>query len=177
MRFLWMNVALFLRQNRMEAAETQDFKEVWFPGVHADVGGGYREEDGGLWRGPFTWILEEACQAGLAVDPQRLDKVLTKTESSAKPWLDDKHESLTAAWWPAEFIPKLQQVPPVPPSHRRRLHMNRGRPRFIQQGACLHKTTLLRIRETAYAPPNLSKTFLDKVRALPDVPEMLLYEP
>jgi len=164
----------FFRQNRMEPAARQDLKELWFPGVHADVGGGYREEDVGLWRGPFTWILEEAKHAGLLVDPECLHAVLTKTPATPKPWLDPKHESLTLAWWPAEFLPKLQHVPD---SQRRRLRMNLGRHRYIQEGAWLHKSTLLRIRESAYAPPNLSKAFLERVRALPEVPDVLAYDP
>jgi uncharacterized protein (DUF2235 family) len=32
----------------------QDIKQVWFAGVHADVGGGYKEECGGLSKYPLT---------------------------------------------------------------------------------------------------------------------------
>ena len=48
--------------------------------------------------------------------------------------------------------------------------MNRGRYRFIQEDACLHRSTLLRIRALPYAPRNLSSEFLEKVRNLQDVP-------
>jgi uncharacterized protein (DUF2235 family) len=164
----------FFRQNRMEPAAEQDLKELWFPGVHADVGGGYREEEGGLWRAPFTWILEEAEHAGLLVDHERLHAVLNKTPATPKPWTDPQHESLTPAWWPAEFLPKVQQGSP---GRRSRLRMNLGRRRFIQEGACLHKSTLLRIRETAYAPRNMSPEFLLKVRGLAEVPEVMEYVP
>jgi hypothetical protein len=59
----------FFRQNLMELAdEQQKLEQRWFPGVHADVGGGYRESEGGLWRMPFLWVLEEAEKAGLRVD-------------------------------------------------------------------------------------------------------------
>jgi uncharacterized protein (DUF2235 family) len=165
----------FFRQNRMEPADGQNFKELWFPGVHADVGGGYHEKDGSLWRGPFTWILEQAAQADLLVDKNRLEYVLTKQKPvPQKPWLEPKHESLTAAWWPAEFLPKWAYVSQV---NRRRLRVNLGRHRFVQSGALLHKQTLLRIRETDYSPPNLSSTFLAKVRAFSEVPDELCYEP
>lgn len=40
-----------------------DVKQLWFPGVHADVGGGYREC--GLSDGALAWMIEEAKQAGL----------------------------------------------------------------------------------------------------------------
>jgi hypothetical protein len=41
----------------------RDLKQVWFPGVHADVGGGYREC--GLADGALEWMIEEASQCGL----------------------------------------------------------------------------------------------------------------
>jgi uncharacterized protein (DUF2235 family) len=36
----------FFRQNLMQQTGEQDFRELWFPGVHADVGGGYPEAEG-----------------------------------------------------------------------------------------------------------------------------------
>lgn len=97
----------FFRQNLMQPAKDQDFREEWFPGVHSDVGGGYPEKDGGLWRVPFGWILDAAQTAGLLVDQARLQRVLQATPASPSPWNDTKHESLTSLWWPAEFFPKI----------------------------------------------------------------------
>jgi uncharacterized protein (DUF2235 family) len=42
-----------------------DVKQVWFPGVHCDVGGSYPEK--GLSDGALVWMLEEAATLGLAV--------------------------------------------------------------------------------------------------------------
>lgn len=41
-----------------------DCKEIWFPGAHSDVGGGYVQ--GGLSDGALKWMMEEAQAAGLA---------------------------------------------------------------------------------------------------------------
>jgi hypothetical protein len=41
-----------------------DARQVWFPGVHSDVGGGYRET--GLSDGALQWMLNEAERCGLA---------------------------------------------------------------------------------------------------------------
>ncbi|MCD2519173.1 DUF2235 domain-containing protein [Massilia sp. G4R7] len=41
-----------------------DLKQLWFPGVHSDVGGGYREK--GLADGALKWMIDEAKLAGLA---------------------------------------------------------------------------------------------------------------
>ena len=40
-----------------EGAEGR-LKQVWFPGVHSDVGGGYKET--GLSDGALLWMIEEA---------------------------------------------------------------------------------------------------------------------
>jgi len=55
-----------------------DLKEVWFPGVHSDVGGGYAVTD--LSDGALIWMLDESAKAGLCfrdgirvcMDPQPL---------------------------------------------------------------------------------------------------------
>jgi len=165
----------FFRQNLMEPADGQDFQQQWFPGVHSDVGGGYAEQDGGLWRVPFGWILDEARKGGLLVDDQRLKRVLERPPVSPRPWNDRKHESLTWRWWPAEFFPKMVWRPDT---KKRRPDIGRGRYRFIRHGDIMHKSTLLRIRETAdYAPPNLSETFRQRIKGLGTVPDSLPYEP
>jgi uncharacterized protein (DUF2235 family) len=163
----------FFRQNLMHEAEGQDLRELWFPGVHADVGGGYPEKDGGLWRMPFEWILGEGRAAGLLVNEHRLEEVLHRMSPPERPWAEPQHESLTALWWPAEFFPKLRwraglsfRVPDP----------GLGRHRFIQPQALIHQSTLLRIRDTAYAPVSFSAAFLERVRQLQEVPDALPFE-
>ena len=46
--------------------EGQTLEQVWFPGVHSDVGGGYAETD--LSDIALDWMLGEAKAAGLALD-------------------------------------------------------------------------------------------------------------
>lgn len=87
----------------------RDLQQVWFPGVHCDVGGGYPEEESGLSKYALEWMIEEGKAAGLIVDPNKEKEVLGLTIGSkyvpAKP--DAKlHESLTGLWNIAEFIPK-----------------------------------------------------------------------
>lgn len=164
----------FFRQNLMEPTDGQDFQQHWFPGVHCDVGGGYPLKDGGLWRVAFLWILDEARNAGLWVDEPRLQSVLDKPPLSPRPWDDPQHESLTWRWWPAEFSPKMVWRPDL---KKRLPDIGRSRHRFIRPGDVMHKSTLLRIRETTYSPPNLSEAFRERVKALDSVPDSLPYEP
>ena len=46
-------------------AEPQDILQVWFAGVHADIGGGYPEKESGLSKYPLLWMIDEATKCGL----------------------------------------------------------------------------------------------------------------
>jgi uncharacterized protein (DUF2235 family) len=163
----------FFRQNLFEPANGQDCCELWFPGVHADVGGGYPAADGSLWRPPFEWMLNEAKAAGLLVDDERFARVL-RGSNATDPWDDTKHESLSWKWWPAEIFPKMVWRA----GRGKRPELGLGRHRTIDRPVHLHHSALRRIRgATGYAPPNLSEGFRHKVMNLSMVPETLTYTP
>jgi uncharacterized protein (DUF2235 family) len=171
----------FFRQNLIKPADQQDVKQYWFTGVHSDVGGGYSEifssnplVYSGLWRLPFEWLVAEANGMGLVVDAARLQEVLHKTPPTSSPWDDPQHESLTWGWWPAEFFPKMVWNSKL---KKNQLRMGLGRHRLIDPGALIHRSVLLRIRETRYSPPNFGPTFLKKIRELVEVPEVMPFEP
>ena len=50
-------------------AEPQDILQVWFAGVHADIGGGYPEKESGLSKYPLLWMIDEARKCGLQGQP------------------------------------------------------------------------------------------------------------
>lgn len=52
----------------------RDVQQLWFPGVHSDVGGGYRED--GLANGALQWMLAEAKNCGLHLEPKMTDQVV-----------------------------------------------------------------------------------------------------
>jgi uncharacterized protein (DUF2235 family) len=163
----------FFRQNLFERASSQDCRELWFPGVHADVGGGYPGADGSLWRPPFEWMLGEAKAKGLLVEDARLERVL-RGSNAIDPWNDVKHESLHWKWWPAEFFPKMVWRP----GRGKRPELGLWHHRMIDRPIELHRSALLRIRGAkGYAPTNLSASFRQQVMALSDVPETMTYSP
>jgi uncharacterized protein (DUF2235 family) len=87
----------------------KDLKQVWFPGVHCDVGGGYPEAESGLAKIALEWMLEEAETSCLLVDRTRKDEILGRTVSSKYSRPDPNglaHESLKGAWNLAEFAIK-----------------------------------------------------------------------
>lgn len=55
----------------------QTMKQVWFSGMHTDVGGGYREQD--LSDIPLIWMVDEAKNFGLRIYPKH--KVKTHPDS------------------------------------------------------------------------------------------------
>ncbi|KAJ6145548.1 hypothetical protein N7470_009443 [Penicillium chermesinum] len=60
-----------------EDEEEQDIAEVWFPGQHGDVGGGWKlnpEDKWPLSHIPLVWMIREAQHAGLDFDPEKLKR-------------------------------------------------------------------------------------------------------
>jgi len=64
----------------------RDIKQVWFPGVHSDIGGGYAETE--LSDLPFKWMIEEAMEHGLIIR----DGVMEQMKGNAQGLL---HNSVT----------------------------------------------------------------------------------
>jgi hypothetical protein len=57
-----------------EDEENQDIEELWFPGGHADIGGGWENElnETPLSHVPLVWIVHEARKAGLELDEEKM---------------------------------------------------------------------------------------------------------
>ncbi|MCH5644870.1 DUF2235 domain-containing protein [Gordonia sp. ABSL49_1] len=58
--------------------------EVWFPGVHSDVGGQY-DDDHHASDVAFDWMLREAHEAGLALSKQKYSSLLSVPFSTGLP--------------------------------------------------------------------------------------------
>ena len=56
--------ACFTVTRWQKSSDNQDAKEIWFPGVHSNVGGGYSNTD--LSDGALLWMITESKQCGLA---------------------------------------------------------------------------------------------------------------
>jgi hypothetical protein len=53
--------------NQQGHATEQTLKQVWFAGVHSDIGGGY--PDPALAEIPLSWMAERARESGLVFEP------------------------------------------------------------------------------------------------------------
>lgn len=143
----------FFRQNLFGHVDGQDMLQLWFPGVHCDVGGGYPISQGGLWQEPFRWMIEQSKACGLSMDSDREEKVWQRGKKVAEPWLEPQHESLNWKWWPAEFFPKLQFWPQF---GFRIPAIGMGGQRFIRDEDVAHESVRRRMtaEATKYRPKN-----------------------
>lgn len=101
--------------NRFRPTEgtEQDIEQRWFPGVHADIGGGYPESESALSKQPLIWMTEEARKAGLRITQANLKQFgyglrASKEDHpySAPDATGTLHRSLTSGWKLLELFPK-----------------------------------------------------------------------
>ncbi|MBO0844704.1 MAG: DUF2235 domain-containing protein [Nocardioides sp.] len=80
-------------------------KQVWFQGVHTDVGGGYAES--GLSDTTLLWMTEQARECGLVFDRTMLDLFLDCGRPA------DPHNSMKAVFWVANAFERIRPRPDV----------------------------------------------------------------
>jgi uncharacterized protein (DUF2235 family) len=139
-----------------EAAKAgpKDLLQVWFPGVHDDVGGGYPEQESGLSKIPLGWMIREAKAAGLLVNGLRERTVLGQIAGCGYAPADvngELHKSLKHLWWAAEIVPK-KRYDWTSGTYARR--MNLGARRFIPPGSFVHRSAFERGRDYAKRLPS-----------------------
>jgi len=139
-----------------EYRSPQDFRQVWFAGVHSDIGGSYPEETSGLSKIALEWMMVEAIAHGLEVNDYKAKIVLGKC--SAFPRLQglpeyvqpsaeaDPHNSLKGIWWACEFLP--QQDPHV---KQKKFILPMGRNRLIPPNSFIHQSVV----ESPWKPKSL----------------------
>lgn len=114
----------------------QIIEQVWFPGVHSDVGGSYPER--GLSDGAMKWMLTKCEGAGLKLKPGWLEHMNPQPGDP-----DSLHESLKGGWY---------LLPPWPFASKRRV---------IPEGSWIHRSAVERKEAgVSYAPKNWPKDFV-----------------
>jgi len=132
----------FFRTNLIDKTHG-DRAEVWFPGVHCDVGGGYAETTSGLSKIALEWMVTEAEAAGVVLDPARVATILGRGGGDYMPPTPgaDMHKSLTPGWWPAEFVLKKHYNWT---SRRTEWRPNLFRRRHFGPAPCIHESAWAR---------------------------------
>jgi len=149
-------------------AEPQDIMQVWFAGVHADIGGGYPEKESSLSKYPLLWMIDEAVKCGLAVNPRTVNQLAWGVQRKGSPFsyvapdvAGEVHNSLTGAWWILEYLPKADKYKEWPARQSQfGFYIPDGEPRFIPDGALIHDSVLKRMAAVPeYRPINLPKAY------------------
>lgn len=134
-----------------------DVLQVWFPGVHSDVGGGYPESESGLSKIALKWMVEQAKLFDLRFDAQAEAEILPAQDTpeyAAPDVAAPMHESLTGWWRIAEYVPKPVSDPSKGFAKHWILHM--GRCRNVPENSNIHVSVLDRMeRSPSYHPKNL----------------------
>ena len=144
----------FFRQNLW--GSSGNVKQVWFAGVHSDIGGSYVQAESGLSQITLQWMWREAKDAGLRLDAVQEGRIL----STPPPALMAKmHDSMTWYWKPAELYPKEAQVKVGPNTYEMSYRFNCFRPRAIPEGSLIHTSVVQRIAAGGYTPA-LPKRFV-----------------
>ncbi len=151
----------FFRQNLfgLPHDDQQDIREIWFAGVHSDVGGGYSEPESQLSQIALRWMLCEAELVGLLIDLQRKADILGGKLPYVvpDPTTRNQHESLSRFWWIAELWPKLSSVSAADGTWHKHIRLNLGRRRWISPDALVHDSVKQRLADAtlSYKPSNL----------------------
>jgi hypothetical protein len=160
-----------------------DLEEVWFPGGHADIGGGFPrgpDEDFQLSHAPLVWMVHEARRAGLEFEEDKLqdfkcvehnDGALFSAEfhsalqeSSVKGLLHDRlivspgvSVPSVLAWRIMEHIP-FRRLAFRADGSSKPVHWppNRGQARVLPSDAKVHISAMRRVElNPEYRPVNL----------------------
>ncbi|MFD1747066.1 T6SS phospholipase effector Tle1-like catalytic domain-containing protein [Rhizobium helianthi] len=144
---------------RPKEVHKQNVKEVWFAGVHGDVGGGYPEVESGQIKIPLCWMVNETRPTGL-IYSERAIANLVMGEKGGKyvspNQLAPLHDSMNTFWPIAEWLPRA-----IPKTSWRSggktggWYIPRYDRRLIASDALIHESVKVRLQADAYSPANL----------------------
>ena len=154
----------------------QDIAQVWFPGVHSDVGGSYPQSETAPANEALAWMIGELQRNGAELCHDRIAMVLGKPSGvynadkiyTPAPEPDHcLHESLKGLWWVLQSFPQQYYDKE---DGRIQWRVPYGVPRSIPSDAIIHGSAERRLRvtlpgEKPYRPRNLNLAQLQPLRA------------
>jgi len=154
----------------------QDIAQVWFPGVHSDIGGSYPQSEAAPANEALAWMIGELQRHGVELCQERVDMVLgtrsgvySADNIYTPPPAPDHciHDSLKGPWWLLQLFPqqyydkedkKIQWRVPY------------GVSRHIPKHAIIHPSAVRRLDravpgETPYRPRNVKRDDLQPLQS------------
>ena len=175
----WTEPQTFMRNrfSKTNNAEPQDSLQVWFSGVHGDIGGGYAEKKSGLSKFPLIWMIEEAVKHGLSVNRQTINQLAWGIQRKGSPFsyvapdiMRAPYDSMTPAWRLLEYIPKADKYKEW---QARKSYLGyyipNAEPRFIPLDSFIHESVVRRMEVVPnYKPVNLPARY--QIFPMPSAP-------
>lgn len=156
------------RFSKTNNSEPQDSQQVWFSGVHADIGGGYPESESGLSKFPLLWMIDEAVAHGLAINPQALNQLAWGVQRRGSPFtyvppdiMRDPHQSMTKVWHALELLPKADRLKEWKALRSRfGYYIPNSEPRAVPPDALFHESVVSRMEAVQrYRPINVPPSY------------------
>lgn len=143
-----------------KATERQDVKQVWFPGVHADIGGGYAGRATETAKISLAWMIAELKTTSISFDQKGLERAklpdLSNAKMVGKAASRSRHDELQKLRW------KIPEILPLPRWLRQdgvwklALKPHLGARRKLPDDACIHSSVGCRMEhDRNYRPGNL----------------------
>lgn len=132
-------------------------KQVWFAGVHADVGGGYPEKEAPLAKVSLAWMIREAEGLGLLVNAAQRQYLMDSKNKPPPDPCGPIHESLAGLWKALEYVPRRSWDESVKRMRWYGPHL--GRRRRIKPASVVHASVLERRDRQGYWPSNMPGEF------------------
>lgn len=140
---------------KAEKVVPQNVRELWFPGVHSDVGGGRPEAQSALAKISLQWMCEQ-IEDELDIVPQSYRRIVQgqgSDESIAPDACAPMHNSMTGVWKLLEYLPKRKAAGAAGLPW----YLPCGEARKIPADAALHASVQQRIDAgIGYQPTNIS---------------------
>ena len=142
----------------------QDILQVWFAGVHSDIGGGYPEKRIRAVEISAAVDDRRGRQGRAQIQPANVNQLAWGIPRKNSPYSYVApnpeamlHNSLHGAWWLLEFIPKLAKYKEWPARQTYfGLYIPDAEPRPIPEGAFVHESVVKRMEKVReYRPVNL----------------------
>lgn len=144
--------------------EGTSLEQVWFAGVHCEVGGGYRDPE--LSEIPLLWMADKARERGLAF---REDHLVFKPKGR-----NDEDRRSGRQVYPDPLWQPLREsrdrVYRLIPAHDRRLRGDKGA--RVEGGSVAASAKLRYEQDRTYRPPGLSE-WLEAGRSITPLPEAM----
>jgi uncharacterized protein (DUF2235 family) len=166
----WSEPQIFMRNrfSKTNNSEPQDVRQVWFAGVHSDIGGGYREKESAVSKYPLIWMIEEAVAHGLTVDRRTVNHLAWGKPRKGSPFTyvepdfdKDPHDSMSPFWRCLEWFPKSDRYKEWAKRTSVLGHyIPDAEPREIPAGSLIHESVVSRLRTVpGYRPVNLPESY------------------